>query len=42
MSLLRKYVDNWPRVGAVAGMALGGASVLAASPKKPIDLRTLA
>ena len=42
MGLFRKYTENWPRVGAVAGMALGGGSILAASRKKPIDLRTLA
>ena len=42
MSLFRKYTENWPKVGAVVAMALGGASVLAASRKKPIDLRTLA
>jgi hypothetical protein len=42
MDLFRKYTENWPRVGAVLGMALGGASILAASRKKPIDLRTLA
>jgi hypothetical protein len=42
MSLFRKYAENWPRVGAVVGMALGGSSILAASRKKPIDLRTLA
>jgi hypothetical protein len=42
MGLFRKYTENWPKVGAVAAMALGGASILAASRKKPIDLRTLA
>ena len=42
MGLLRKYTENWPRVGAVVAMALGGSSVLAASRKRPIDLRALA
>jgi hypothetical protein len=37
------YRKEWPRVGAVAAMALGGASVLAASGKKPdLNLRALA
>lgn len=42
MGLFRKYAENWPKIGAVLGMALGGGSILAASRKKPIDLRTLA
>ena len=42
MGLFRRYTESWPKVGAVVGMALGGGSVLAASRKKPIDLRTLA
>ena len=42
MGLFRKYTENWPKVGAVVGMALGGGSILAASRRKPIDRRTLA
>lgn len=42
MGLFRKYTENWPKVGAVAGMAVGGVSILVANRKKPIDLRTLA
>ena len=42
MGLFRKYTENWPKIGAVVGMALGGSSILAANRKKPIDLRTLA
>jgi hypothetical protein len=42
MGLFRKYAENWPKVGAVAGMALGGATVLATNRKKPMSLRTLA
>ena len=42
VGLFRKYTENWPRIGAVVGMALGGGSILVASRKKPIDLRTLA
>jgi hypothetical protein len=41
MGLFRKYTENWPKVGAVAAMALGGGSILVASRKKPMDLRTL-
>lgn len=41
--LLDFYRKEWPRVGAVAAMALGGASVLAASRKEPdLNLRALA
>jgi hypothetical protein len=36
------YTRKWPQIGAVLAMALGGGSVLAASRKKPIGLRTLA
>lgn len=36
------YTRKWPQIGAVLAMALGGGSVLAASRKKPIDLRALA
>jgi hypothetical protein len=42
MALFRRYTENWPKIGAVVGMALGGGSILVASRKKPIDLRTLA
>lgn len=36
------YRKQWPRVGAVTAMALGGASVLAASAKKPeLNVRAL-
>ena len=42
VSLVRKYAANWPKIGAVAAMALGGASVLVANRKKPMDLRALA
>jgi hypothetical protein len=42
VGVFRKYAENWPKVGAVAAMALGGGSVLVASRKKPIGLRTLA
>ena len=41
-----KWVDlyrrEWPRVAAVQAMALGGASLLAAGRKKPMNLRALA
>ena len=40
-SSLDKYRSNWPRVGAVLAMALGGASTLAAG-KKLTNLRALA
>ena len=36
------YIRKWPQIGALLAMAMGGGSVLAASRKKPIDLRTLA
>lgn len=36
------YRENWPRVGAVAAMALGGASVLGFTRKKPANVRALA
>ena len=36
------YRSNWARVGAVVGMALGGASVLALTWKKPASVRALA
>jgi len=39
-SLLDAYRTNWPRVGAVLGMALGGASTLAAG-KRLSNLRAL-
>jgi hypothetical protein len=39
--LLNYYRKEWPRVGAVAAMALGGASLLAVR-KKPMNLRALA
>ena len=39
-SLLDAYRRNWPRVGAVLGMALGGASTLAAG-KRLSNLRAL-
>ncbi len=42
MGLFREYTENWPKVGAVLGMALGGAAVTVASRKKPIDPRALA
>jgi hypothetical protein len=41
-SLMDRYRSNWPRVGAVAAMALGGASILAFSRKKPGNVRALA
>ncbi|MBA8991555.1 hypothetical protein FHW23_002824 [Curtobacterium pusillum] len=41
-SLMDRYRKNWPRVGAVAAMALGGASVLAFTRKRPGDVRALA
>ncbi|MBO0692648.1 MAG: HXXEE domain-containing protein [Acidimicrobiaceae bacterium] len=41
-TLLDTYRKNWPRVGAVAAMALGGASVLAFTRTKPGNLRALA
>jgi hypothetical protein len=41
-AVFRKYAANWPKIGAVVAMALGGGSVHAASRRKPIDLRTLA
>ena len=39
-SLMNAYRRNWPRAGAVLGMALGGASTLAAG-KKLSNLRAL-
>ncbi|UDY25005.1 hypothetical protein [Nocardioides sp. Kera G14] len=36
------YRRNWPRVGAVEAMALGGAGVLGFTRKKPGNLRALA
>ncbi|MDO5094888.1 MAG: hypothetical protein Q4D79_15980 [Propionibacteriaceae bacterium] len=36
------YRRNWARVGAVGAMALGGASVLALTRKKPGSVRALA
>jgi hypothetical protein len=41
-SLMESYRKNWPRVGAVIAMALGGASVLAFTRKKPGNMRALA
>ncbi|MGH3690554.1 MAG: HXXEE domain-containing protein [Microbacterium sp.] len=41
-SLMDRYRKNWPRVGAVAAMALGGASVLAFTRSKPGNVRALA
>lgn len=40
--LLDSYRNNWARVGAVAAMALGGASVLAFTRKRPASVRGLA
>jgi hypothetical protein len=40
--LFDSYRKNWPRVGAVAAMALGGASVLGFTRKKPGNVRALA
>jgi hypothetical protein len=41
--ILGFYRREWPRVGAVAAMALGGATVLVASYRKSeVDLRALA
>lgn len=40
-SLFDTYRKNWPRVGAVAAMALGGASVLGFTRKKPGSVRAL-
>lgn len=39
---LDKYRNNWARVGAVGAMALGGASVLGLTRKKPANVRALA
>lgn len=36
------YRENWARLGAVGAMALGGASVLALTAKKPANVRALA
>lgn len=36
------YRSNWARVGAVIGMGLAGASVLAFNWKKPVNVRALA
>lgn len=41
-SLMDRYRKNWPRVGAVAAMAIGGGSVLAFTRKKPGNVRALA
>ena len=41
-SVMDSYRRNWPRVGAVAAMALGGASVLGFTRKKPGNVRALA
>jgi hypothetical protein len=41
-TVFRTYAKNWPKIGAVVAMALGGGSIFAASRKKPIGLRTLA
>jgi hypothetical protein len=42
MDRFRWYTENWPRVGAVVAMALGGGTVLVTSRKNQIGLRTLA
>lgn len=42
MGLWRTYTEKWPKIGAVAEMALGGGSILAANRKTPLDLWTLA
>ena len=42
VGLLRMYTEKWPKIGAGAGMALGGGSILAANRKTPLDPRTLA
>jgi hypothetical protein len=31
MGLFRKYTENWPKLGAVVGMAFGGGSIVLAS-----------
>ena len=41
-NIVATYIRRWPQIGAVVAMAMGGVSVLAASRKKLIDLRTLA
>lgn len=41
-NLMDRYRKNWPRVGAVAAMALAGGSVLGFTRKKPGNVRALA